>query len=104
MERIGITASKIAKGNLFVYNFYVVLISFLFSLFIFFIAGSSIALALIIIGYVINGVLPAGLEEGWGAIIKVCMVALTVVIGLFALFAIFRNVKFQIRQEDVSKK
>ena len=38
MERIGIAASKIAQGNLFLYNICVIVISFLFSLFIFFIS------------------------------------------------------------------
>jgi len=93
MERIGIAASKIAKGNLVIYNLYVILLSFLFSLLIFFIAGSSIALALIIIGYVVNGVLPTGLEKGWGELVSVCMISLTVVISLFTLFAILRNIK-----------
>jgi len=49
--------------------------------------------ALIIIGYVVNGVLPTGLEKGWGELVSVCMISLTVVISLFTLFAILRNIK-----------
>ena len=52
MKRIGIAASTISKGNLFLYNFYVVLIAMLFSLFIFIIAGSIVIFALAIIKYV----------------------------------------------------
>lgn len=38
MERIGIAASKIAKGNLLLYNSYVVLIAFLLSVLLFLIS------------------------------------------------------------------
>lgn len=95
MERIGITASKIAKGRLFLYNLCVVGISFLFSLLVFFIAGSSIMLALIIIGYVVDGVLPTGLGQGWGEVIRVSMISLTIVVSIFTLFAILRNIKLK---------
>ena len=95
MERIGITASKIAKGNIFLYNFCVIGISFLFSLLVFFIAGSSIMVALIIIGYVIDGVLPTSFAGGWGKIIFVSMISLTVVVSIFTLFAILKNIKIK---------
>jgi len=45
MKRIGIAASKISKGNLALYNFCVVLISVLFSLSIFVVAGSTVIFA-----------------------------------------------------------
>ena len=93
MERIGIAASKMARGNLFLYNCYVVVISFLFSLLIFFIAGSSIVLSLIIIGYLINGVLPTPDSKGWGKVVILCMVSLTIIVSIFTLFAIGKNVK-----------
>jgi len=95
MERIGIAASKIAKGNLFLYNLYVVLISFLFSVFLFFIAGASIILALIIIGYVVNN-LSTDFSEDWWAVVNVCMGVLTVVVVIFNLFAIIRNFKVKL--------
>ena len=85
MERIGITASKIAKGRLLMYNLCVIGISFLFSLLVFFIAGSSIMLALIIISYVVEGVLPTGFEGGWGEVIRVSMISLTIVVSIFTL-------------------
>ena len=95
MERIGIAASKIAQGNLFLYNLFVIFISFLFSLFIFFISGASIFLALIIIGYIANGMSPSGFEDEWQEVIRVCMVSLTVVVSIVTLFAIGRNIKFK---------
>ncbi len=91
MERIGIAASKMASGNLFFYNLYVVLLSFLFSLLIFFIAGTSIVLALIIIGYILKGILPDQSSQTWYEILRVCMVSLTIAVGFLNLYAILRN-------------
>ncbi len=94
MKRIGIAASKISKGNLTLYNFYVVLISALFSLFIFIVAGSTIVFALAIIRYIGNEIMGADFEASWQSVVAVCMVSLTIVITLFNLFAISRNLKF----------
>ena len=93
MERIGIAASKIAKGNLMLYNLSVIVIACGFSLFLFFIAGCPIVLALIIIGYVADGVLPMDLSDGWMGTIRICMVVLTIVVAIFNLFCIVRNIK-----------
>ena len=93
MKRIGIAASKISKGNLTLYNVYVVVISALFSLFIFIVAGSTIIFALAIIKYVGNEIMGAEFERNWQSILGVCMVSLTIVITLFNLFAISINLK-----------
>ena len=93
MERIGIAASKMAQGNIFLYNFYVVLISFLFSLFIFVVTGSSILFALIIISYVGDEVMAHKFGNQWTSVFTVCMISLTMVIVVFNLFAISKNIK-----------
>ena len=93
MKRIGIAASKISKGNLTLYNVYVVLISALFSLFIFIVAGSTIIFAIAIIKYVGNEIMGVEFERSWQSILAVCMVSLTIVITLFNLFAISKNLK-----------
>lgn len=93
MNRIGLAASKMAKGDLFFYNVYVILIAFLFSLLIYFIAGSAIVLSLIIIGSIVSG-LSSSLGEGWLTVIKICLISLSVVIGIITLFAISLNIKF----------
>jgi hypothetical protein len=98
MERIGIAASKMAKGNLWLYNLFVVIISFLFSAFIFLISGSSIVLALIIIGYVVNGILPNDLWDDWHGVIRVCMISLTMIVSIFTLFAVLRNIRLKLRK------
>ena len=94
MERIGIAASKMAKGNLFLYNIWVVIISFLFSFFIFSIGGSAIAIALILIAYSTQKVMPVNFEKEWISIGLLCMISLVAVIGGFCLIAISRNIKF----------
>lgn len=99
MKRIGVAASKMAKGNLALYNFYVVLIAFLFSLFILIVAGSSVVLAIVILAYVANEVMGIELERSWASILSVCMVSLTVIIAVFNLFAISQNIKFPKNQD-----
>ena len=94
MERIGIAASKMAKGNLFVYNCYVVLISLLFSFSIFIMVGATVVFALTIIAYVGNEIMGLEFEKSWTSILSVCMVSLTVIVALFNLFAISKNLKF----------
>ncbi len=95
MKRIGIAASKMAKGNRALYNGYVVLISALFSLFIFVIAGASVVFALIIIATIGNEIMPDdNFTENWKSILTVCMVSLTVIIAIFNVFAITKNIKF----------
>ena len=93
MERIGIAASKIAKGNLFLYNLFVVLISFLFSLLIFLLAGSSLFISLLIINSINEGEMPQNLEKMWTSVMLVCMISLTIVVSIFNLFAILKNIK-----------
>ena len=95
MERIGLAASKMAKGNFFLYNLWVIIISFIFSLFIFFIAGASIFFALIILAYVISGIMPLEFDKNWESVFRICMVTLTGVIGIFNLFAIIKNIKLR---------
>ncbi|MFA5087541.1 MAG: hypothetical protein WC552_00740 [Candidatus Omnitrophota bacterium] len=94
MERIGIAASKMAKGNLFLYNVFVVLLSVLFSVLIFFIAGSSIVLGLIIISFLVNGIMPLEFEKAGANILHICLVTLTTLVVIFNLFAISRNIRF----------
>lgn len=93
MKRIGIAASKISKGNVPLYNLYVVLISCLFSLFIFIAAGATIALALMLIGYVGTEIVGVEFKRDWSLIVMVCMAVLTIVVALFNIFAILVNVR-----------
>jgi len=93
MKRIGIAASKISKGSLALYNVYVVLISFIFSLFMFIAAGTAVLFALMIISYLGNEVLPGTFQKDMSSLQNVCMAALTVVIVVFNLIAVCLNIK-----------
>jgi len=98
MKRIGVAASRISKGNLALYNFYVILISALFSLFIFIIAGSTIIFALAIIKYVGSEIIGVEFEKSWQSVLVICMASLTAVMTLFSLIAILRNLKLPRRK------
>lgn len=93
MRRIGIAASKISKGNLLFYNTCVILISFGFSLLIFILAGAVVVFAIIIIAYMGDEIMQVEFQRDWSFIIGLCMATLTVVIGLFNIFAILKNIK-----------
>jgi hypothetical protein len=98
MKRIGIAASKMAKDSLLAYNFFVVLIAFIFSLLIFFIAGSAITIALLIISFTLQAILPTAFKNEWISVYSVCMLALSVVVGLFNLMAVLKNIKFRLKR------
>ena len=100
MDRIGIAASKIAKGNIFLYNAYVIVLIFLFSLFVFIIAGAAVMLALLIVGYIVNGLFPQDLLKDWKEIVSICMSVLTAVVGFFAVVALIRNFRLTFKGQD----
>lgn len=93
MERIGIAASKIAKGNLLLYNFFVFLLTILFSFLVYFLAGSTIVIFLIFIAYVTNVGSSFDLDQ-WMPVMLVSLICLAGVVGFFALYAIAKNIKF----------
>ena len=93
MERIGIAASKMSPDSLFLYNFYVILLSFLFSLLIFLVAGATVVFSLIIIRYVTSEIMGVQVFEDWTKILTVCMTGLSILTGLFNLAAISKNIR-----------
>ncbi|MBF0384846.1 MAG: hypothetical protein HQL27_03145 [Candidatus Omnitrophica bacterium] len=98
MKRIGIAAGKIAKGNLVLYNTYVIAISSVFSFFVFLIAGSIVIFALFIISYLSNEISPGLFNKNWDPVLIFCMISLTIVTLLFNLWAIYRNLKVKTKK------
>lgn len=96
MKRIGIAASKISEGNIFLYNVFVFALSTLFSLLVFFLSGFSIYVAIYIIHALMTGSTMFDFSSDWGGILKSCMVALAVMMGLFNMCAIGINLKFKL--------
>lgn len=95
MNRIGIAASHIAKGNLLFYNMFVVLISFLFSLLVFVISGLVIVLGLILIATLANIPSIIDFKQGVSSPISICMIFLGMVTSIFNLYAIGINIKIK---------
>jgi len=94
MQRIGITASKMSKGSLFNYNLYVILIACLLSLFIFLICGFSILLIIFLVSLILHALKPADFHAGWVHMFRICLIVLALVVGIFNLVAIIRNIQF----------
>ena len=93
MQRIGIAASKIAQGNLFKYNFFVIVIAFLCSLLLFLVCGFTILAVLFLISLIFRPFLPSEFHTAWLAIVRVCLAALGIVIGVLNVLAVVKNVK-----------
>jgi hypothetical protein len=94
MLRIGIAASKMSKGSLLSYNLYVILIACMVSLFIFFICGFSILLIIFLISLISHALKPGDFHAGWVHMFKICLIVLVVVVGVFNVAAILKNIQF----------
>ena len=95
MRRIGTAASQVAKGNLFLYNLFVILISFLFSLLIFVISGVVIVLGLVLIAYLTQATSMVDLRQGAASPISICLIFLAMVTVLFNFYAIGINIRIK---------
>jgi len=93
MKRIGVAASKISKGNTALYNFLVVLIACLLSLFLFVVVASTVIFALAIIAYITSEIMPSDYQRNWDAIRMVCISVLAIIMAVFNLMAVFINIK-----------
>lgn len=97
MKRIGVAASKISKGNTALYNLFVILIACVFSMFLFVVVASTVVFALAIISYLSKEIMPNDYERNWDAIRVICISALTIIMAVFNLLAIFINIKLPSR-------
>jgi len=93
MLRIGIAASKMAKGRLWTYNLFVVLLSCLFSLFIFLICGFFILIIVFLLAWGLHALRPAGFHADWAPMFKICLIILAAVIGIYNMVAIIKNIQ-----------
>lgn len=96
MKRIGIAASKISPGNILLYNVFVFILSTLFSILVFVLSGFSIFVAIYIIHALTTGSTVFDFYSVWGGILKSCMVALAVMMGIFNMCAIGVNLKLKL--------
>lgn len=94
MKRIGMAASRISKGDVRLYNIYVILISLLFSILLFFIAALAVVLAIGIIMLFGPETMTQELRDNWQTVIRMCTQALLIVVVMFNLAGIIINMKF----------
>ncbi len=95
MKRIGIAASKIARKNLWLYNFYVIVLSFLFSLVIFVLSALSLLVGLALTSTITRGFVIFEPGTGLSSVFMLCMTVLAVVVGMVNLAAILINIKLK---------
>lgn len=95
MKRIGIAASKISQGNIVRYNVFVLVLSTLFSLLIFFLSAFSVFVVIYVIHALMTGFTDLDFSSSWGGILKSCMVALAIMTGSLNLCAISVNLKLK---------
>ncbi len=95
MERVGIAASKIAKGNLFLYNFFVIVLIFLFTFLLFLLSGSFVVITLIVISYLVNAGSIPDLKGGWMPIMVACLKVIFCLVTVLALWALAINIKLR---------
>ena len=93
MLRIGLAASKIAKGNLWVYHLAVVVIACLVAMFVFLICGFCIIATLFLLSVLIQHFWPSASQEVWVDVYKTCLIFLGILIGILAVIAIIKNIK-----------
>ena len=94
MLRIGIAASKMSKGCLLNYNLYVILIACLFSFFIFLICSMAILFIVFLTSLILHAVNPTEFHAGWLHMFKICLLVLAIVVGVFNMVAILKNIQF----------
>lgn len=95
MKRIGITAGRIARGNLFLYNFFVCLLSLIFSLLIFFVSAFSLIAGLALVSLVTRGIVVFNPGTGLSSMLFVCLGTLAAVVVLLNLVFIMVNVRLK---------
>ena len=92
MKRIGIAASRVAKDDLVLYNVFVLILSFLLSLLIFFISAFSILAGIALTSYVTKGFM--AIDVGAGSF-KFAFFGLAAMVGLINLAAVLVNIKLK---------
>lgn len=97
MRRIGLAASKIAQGDLIKYNFFVIVISTLCAVLFFVVCGVSMALALLVVSFVMRWLLPSQFQQLWPTMIGTCAMMLVALVGVLHVIAIIKNIKFKIK-------
>jgi len=95
MQRIGIAASKMAKGNIWLYHLALLAVTLLFALFAFLVCSFVVAVAIFLVSLILQFFLPAVDQKAWLGVLRTCLLLLAGVIGIIALVAIIQNIKLK---------
>lgn len=96
MQRIGLAASKISKGNIWLYHLAVIFISCLFAIFTFLVCGFCIAVSIFIISLIFQRFMPSVNSQAWMDVLRTCLKLLGLVIGILTLVAVVKNTKLKL--------
>ncbi len=99
MRRIGIAASKIARGNVAVYHVCVVCIALLCALLLLCVCGFAIISVLFVLSLILRPFVPA-FHNAWFDIVKVSVLALSGVVGVLTIIAILKNIKWHTKYDS----
>lgn len=95
MKRIGIAASRIAKGNLWVYHLSVLFLSSLFSFLVFVLSAFSLLVGFGLLSFISKAFVIFEAGRGFSPAFLVAMAALAVVVGIMNLVAIIMNIRIR---------
>jgi len=92
MKRIGIAASRIAKDDLILYNLFVIVLSFLVALLIFFIVAFVVLAGMALTSYVMRGFM--AIDTG-SPLFRAAAIGLLTTVGVLFLAAVSVNFKLK---------
>lgn len=93
MRRIGITASKIAQGNLLKYNIFVVAISTLCASILLLVSSIFVIVVIFLVSLVLKFVMPHEFTGSWVSVVKTILIILGIFITLLNGLAIAKNIR-----------
>lgn len=97
MKRIGLAASKMAQGNIWLYHLAVVLIACLFAMFVFLVCGFCLAATIFVLSLLFERFWPSVNQKAWMDVLRMCLIFLGVVVGMMTLFAVLKNIKLRLK-------
>ncbi len=95
MRRIGIIAEHIAKGNLFLYHFYVLLYSSLISLIVFLLSAFTIIIGVSVVVLVMRQPVVLTPESLFAKLLFISLMVLAGVVGILNLWVVVYNIRLR---------
>ncbi len=94
MKRIGIAASKLAQGNLVLYNAWVIGLTLILTVVLLVLAGIPTFVALTLMGHALEAFFPDSFGPQWTEVVQVSMAAVIMLVLGLAGAGLFQNMIF----------